>query len=239
MASELNIDAAKPVTVNDIANNIFIRTALMVRYLLFRSGPMASNGNFANVFLRADGGKERPDLMVTLLAWCTGEDLAPKPFSGFTLLAEHIRPDSRGWVRLKSPHVQSAPAIRFNFFVSEYDRRTLVEGIKIIRRMAKTASLRSYVAEEISPGPACNSESQFIEHCRASALSLLHASGTCRMGGGPNSVVDPQLRLRGIDGLRVIDASIMPTIVSGNTNAATIMIAEKGAHLLLSHGKRS
>jgi choline dehydrogenase len=227
----------KPVTVNDIANNFWIRTAVMARYLLFRSGPMASNGNFANVFVRADRSKDRPDLMVTLLGWCTAEDLTPRPFSGYTVLAEHIRPDSRGWVRLAKPEFAAPPAIQFNFFVSDYDRRTLVEGAKLIRKMARTSALAPYVAEEINPGPACNSEEDLVEHCRKSALSLLHAAGTCRMGVRADAVVDPQLRIHGIDRLRVIDASVMPTIVSGNTNAATIMIAEKGADFLLADAR--
>jgi len=228
----------KPVTVNDIANSLHVRMAVMVRYLLFRSGPMASNGNFANVFLRADGREGRPDLMVTLLAWCTDEELSPRRFSGFTILAEHIRPDSRGWVRLSSRDIAAAPAIQFNFFVSDYDRRTLIAGIRFIRRLAQTPAMAAYVEEEINPGPACQSEEQLVEYCRKSALSLLHAAGTCRMGVGADAVVDPELRVYGIDRLRVIDASIMPTIVSGNTNAATVMIAEKGAALLLADARR-
>lgn len=228
---------SKPVTVNDIANNFVIRMAAMTRYLLFRSGPMASNGNFANVFVRADGTKDRPDLMITLLAWCTAEDLTPRPFSGFNILAEHIRPDSRGWVRLAKPDFTAPPTIQFNFFASDYDRRTLVEGIKLCRKLASTSSLAPYVAEEINPGPACESEEQFVEHCRNSALSLLHAAGTCRMGVGADAVVDPQLRVIGVGNLRVMDASVMPTIVSGNTNAATIMIAEKGADLVLADAR--
>ena len=227
----------KPVTVNDIANNFWIRTAVMARYWLLRSGPMASNGNFANVFIRADGTKDRPDLMVTLLGWCTAEDLSPRPFSGYTVLAEHIRPDSRGWVRLAKPDFAAPPAIQFNFFASDYDRRTLVEGVKYIRKMARTSSLSAYVAEEINPGPKCSSEEDFVEHCRNSALSLLHAAGTCRMGVRADAVVDPQLRIHGLDRLRVIDASVMPTIVSGNTNAATIMIGEKGADFLLADAR--
>jgi choline dehydrogenase len=152
-------------------------------------------------------------------------------------LAEHIRPDSRGWVRLAKPEFTEPPAIQFNFFASDYDRRTLVEGVKLIRKMARTPSLTPYVAEEINPGPECNSEEDFVEHCRKSALSLLHAAGTCRMGVRADAVVDPHLRIHGLDRLRVIDASVMPTIVSGNTNAATIMIAEKGADFLLADAR--
>jgi choline dehydrogenase len=227
----------KAITVNDIANNFLLRMEVMARYLLFRSGPMASNGNFANTFVRSDEKQTRPDLMITLMAWCTGEDLSPRPFSGFTILAEHIRPDSRGSVRLRSPKPGDAPEIRFNFFVSDYDRRALINGLKMIRRLADAPALAAYVAEEINPGPSCKTDDQFVAHCRKFALSLLHAAGTCRMGNGDDAVVDPRLRVRGVQGVRVIDASVMPTIVSGNTNAATIMIAEKGVAMLLEDAK--
>ena len=100
-------------------------------------------------------------------------------------------------------------------------------------RLAATEPLKSYIAEEINPGPACVTDADFIAHCRSSGLSLLHAAGTCRMGRDAEAVVDPHLRVRGVDRLRVVDASIMPTIVSGNTNAATIMIGEKGADMIL------
>jgi len=229
----LEYRCSKPVTVNDLANNLFRSTAAMARYLLFRSGPMASNGNYANVFVRTDPGMGRVDMMITLMAWCTGEDLAPRPFSGFTILAEHIRPESRGTVRLKSPDPGQAPAILFNFFESEADRRAMVSALKTCRKLAATEPLKGYVAEEISPGPACASDDDFVTHCRQAGLSLLHAVGTCRMGVDDDAVVDPRLSVRGIGRLRVVDASIMPTIVSGNTNAATIMIGEKGADLIL------
>ncbi len=205
----------------------------MARYLLFRSGPMASNGNYANVFVKTDPDMDRVDMMITLMAWCTGEDLSPRPFSGFTVLAEHIRPDSRGSVTLKSPDPSKAPAILFNFFESDADHRAMVSALKTSRMLSQTEPLKGYVAEEITPGPACVTDEDMIAHCREAGLSLLHAAGTCRMGGDDDAVVDPRLRVRGIDALRVVDASIMPTIVSGNTNAATIMIGEKGADMIL------
>ncbi len=229
----LEFRCTKPVTVNDLANNLVLRTAAMARYLLFRSGPMASNGNYANVFVKTDPDMDRVDMMITLMAWCTGEDLSPRPFSGFTVLAEHIRPDSRGAVTLKSPDPSKAPAILFNFFESDADRRAMVSALKTSRMLSQTEPLKGYVAEEITPGPACVSDEDMIAHCRKAGLSLLHAAGTCRMGGDDEAVVDPRLRVRGIDALRVVDASIMPTIVSGNTNAATIMIGEKGADMIL------
>lgn len=229
----LEYRCSKPVTVNDLANSPIRRTAAMAQYMLFRSGPMASNGNYANVFVRTDPDMDRVDMMITLMAWCTGEDLSPRPFSGFTVLAEHIRPESRGSVLLKSPDPQDAPAILFNFFESEADHRAMVSSLKICRELADTEPLKDYVAAEISPGPECATDEDFVAHCRQSGLSLLHAVGTCRMGGDDAAVVDPRLRVRGVGGLRIIDASIMPTIVSGNTNAATIMIGEKGADMVL------
>ncbi len=134
---------------------------------------------------------------------------------------------------MKSPDPRQAPAILFNFFESEADRRAMVSALKTCRKLAATQPLKGYVAEEITPGPACASDDDFIAHCRQAGLSLLHAVGTCRMGVDDDAVVDPRLSVRGIGGLRVVDASIMPTIVSGNTNAATIMIGEKGADLIL------
>jgi choline dehydrogenase len=229
----LEYRCTRPITVNDLANNVLRRTVAMARYLLFKSGPMASNGNYANTFIRTDPNMDRVDMMITLMAWCTGEDLSPRPFSGFTILAEHIRPQSRGSVWLKSPDPRQAPAIRFNFFASKADQRTMIAALKASRRLAGTEPLKSYVEAEINPGPACASDADLIAHCRRSGLSLLHAVGTCKMGRDAEAVVDPRLRVRGINGLRVIDAAIMPTIVSGNTNAATIMIGEKGAAMVI------
>ncbi|MCB1487487.1 MAG: GMC family oxidoreductase N-terminal domain-containing protein [Bauldia sp.] len=229
----LEYRCTKPVTVNDLANNLFKRTAAMAQYLLFKTGPMASNGNYANVFVRTDPAMDRVDMMITLMAWCTGEDLSPRPFSGFTVLAEHIRPDSRGSVRLKSPDPRAAPAILFNFFESEADHKAMVAALKVCRELAEIEPLKSYVAAEISPGPDCRTDDDLMAHCRQNGLSLLHAAGSCRMGVDDGAVVDPRLRVRGVGSLRVVDASIMPTVVSGNTNAATIMIGEKGADLIL------
>jgi len=228
---------SKPVTVNDLANSLPRRTFAMARFLLSRTGPMASNGNYANTFLRTSPDVATPDMMITLMAWCTKEDLTPREFSGFTVLAEHLRPDSRGSVRIASADPSTPPAIRFNLLVSDADRRAAVAGLKAARAISRAEPLRSYVAEEFNPGPACASDDDLLTHCRSAGLSLLHGVGTCRMGRGSDAVVDPRLRVRGIGGLRVVDASIMPRIVSGNTNAATIMIAEKGADMILADAR--
>ena len=220
-------------TVNDLYNNKFKGGLQLLRYLLFRTGPFADNGNYSNTFIRSGPGIDRPDMMVTFMAWCTDEKLKPRRFSGFTILAEHMRPESRGHVRLRSPNPADQPSILFNFLVSEADQDAAVAGLKFGRKIAATAPMSACVESEISPGADVQDDAELLEYCRNSGLSLLHPVGTCKMGVDDTAVVDPRLRVRGIGRLRVIDASIMPRIVTGNTNAASIMIGEKGAALVL------
>ena len=227
------------MTVNDLYNNKFKGALQLLRWLLFRTGPFADNGNYSNTFIRSSPDIERPDMMVTFMAWCTDEQLRPNPFPGFTILAEHMRPNSRGHVRITSPKPEDAPEIQFNFFASESDRKAALAGLKFARKIAQTAPMSECVAEELSPGPDTRSDDALLEHCRQNGLSLLHPVGTCKMGVGPDAVVDPRLRVHGLQGLRVADASIMPRIVTGNTNAAAIMIGEKAAALILEDLKRS
>jgi choline dehydrogenase len=172
------------------------------------------------------------------MAWCTKEDLKPFPFSGFTILAEHMRPDSRGHVRVRSASPEVRPEIQFNFFASDADRRAAVAGLKFARKISQTAPMSECVESEIAPGPDVRTDEQMVAYCREAGLSLLHPVGTCSMGIGADAVVDPRLRVIGVENLRVIDASIMPRIVTGNTNAAAIMIGEKGAALVLEDGRR-
>lgn len=233
----LEFKSTKPETVNDLYNNIFRGGAAMMQYLLYKSGPMASNGNYSNTFITTSEEVGRPDMMITFMSWCTGEDLQPRPFSGFTILAEHIRPDSRGSVHIKSADPQVPPAISFNFLESEADKKAIIAGLRHARAISQTAPMSDYVAEEIKPGLQCESDDDLLEHCRRDGLSLLHCVGTCKMGVDEQAVVDPRLKVRGLEGLRVIDASIMPTIVSANTNAASIMIGEKGAQMIIDDWK--
>lgn len=219
-------------TVNDLYNNKLKGGLQLLRYLMFRTGPFADNGNYSNTFIRSGPEIDRPDMMVTFMAWCTDEHLKPLPFSGFTILAEHMRPQSRGFVRLTGPKPTDAPAIRFNFLADEADQRAAIAGLRFGRRIAATAPMADCVESELTPGPDIRSDADILDYCRASGLSLLHPVGSCRMGSGADAVVDPRLRVHGIEGLRVVDASIMPRIVTGNTNAATIMIGEKAAAMI-------
>jgi choline dehydrogenase len=174
-----------------------------------------------------------PDLQVfisTVSAESRGA--APHPWPGFTLVYYPMRPTSRGTVEVRSPDPFAAPAFKPNYLATAYDRRIMVEGAKFVRRLAATPSLAPYVLTEHQPGPAVQSDEALLEAVRNFGSSGYHPCGTCRIGQDATAVVDPRLRVRGVEGLRVIDASVMPTVVSGNTNAATVMIAEKGADLV-------
>jgi choline dehydrogenase len=149
------------------------------------------------------------------------------------LVAIPCRPESRGWLRIQSPDPTQAPAMQPNYLSTQADRDTIIAGLRVSRRIFATASMQRYCKEEIYPGPLAASDDDLLEHVRETAGTTFHQTSTCMMGPGPKSVVDIDLKVKGIDGLRVIDASIMPTVVSGNTNATVIMIAEKGADMIL------
>ena len=145
----------------------------------------------------------------------------------------HLRPDGRGTVRLASPDPLAPPAIEFDFLRTDYDMQALVTGVQLCRKIAAQPALRPFVAEELSPGAPLNSDKDIEEFVRQTGVSNHHPSSTCAMGTGPNTVVDARLRVHGIAGLRVADASIMPVVVGGNTNAPSIMIGEKAAAMVL------
>jgi len=228
---------AKPVTMNDLALSLPKRLAAAAQYAIGRTGPLASMGLFVGAMVRSDPRFEWPDLQINMFAWSTKERLrtgiVPHPFSAFSISPVHLRPDGRGTVRLKSPDPTAPPEIRFNFLKSEEDFRALTYGIRLSREIARQPALKDYVVEEVAPGPSVETDAQLRDDIRARAISNYHPVGTCRMGRGTDAVVDPQLRVHGITGLRVADASIMPSIVAGNTNAPAIMIGEKAADMIL------
>jgi choline dehydrogenase len=144
-----------------------------------------------------------------------------------------LRPESRGYVRIKSADPRQAPAIHPNYLATQKDRETIVAGVAAMRRIFQAPAMACHIAEEIEPGKQCDSDDGLLDFIRRRGSTTYHPVGTCRMGQDQNAVVDERLRVRGFAGLRVIDASIMPAVVSGNTNAATIMIGEKGADMIL------
>jgi choline dehydrogenase-like flavoprotein len=227
----------RPITLNDLENRPWRKVSAGVRYFLFRSGPMASNGIHAGLFTRSDPRFERPDIQINIFEWSTvrrdKERVVPHPFPGFTLSPVHLRPDGRGTVRLASADPLAPPAILFDYLRTDYDMQAVLFGIRLSRSIAAQPALQPYVAAELAPGPAVVSDTDLQDYVRQSGVSNQHPTSSCAMGHGPNTVVDPRLRVHGIDGLRVGDASIMPVAVGGNTNAPTIMIGEKCAAMIL------
>ncbi|HEX9837024.1 MAG TPA: GMC oxidoreductase, partial [Alphaproteobacteria bacterium] len=162
----------------------------------------------------------------------------PHPWPGFTLSVCQLRPESRGTVRIRSADPFQAPAMQPNYLAAALDRRCAIAGIRLARRLAQTDAMQPYVASEYRPGPEATSDEHLLEFARNYGATIFHPSGTCKMGSDAMAVVDERLRVRGIVGLRVVDCSIMPTLVSGNTHAPAVMIAEKAAELILRDASR-
>ncbi len=231
----------RPITMNELANSLPRKALALAQYALFRSGPLAANGVTAGAFARSDPRLERPDLQFNFTPWSyasrDARGAVAHPFPGFSLSAVHLRPDSRGTVRIKSPDPLAPPAIRFNFLETHSDLQALTAGMRLARKFTQQPALAPYVAEELIPGPAVSTDAEFEANIRLNANSNLHPVGTCRMGPEGDTVVDPRLRVHGIGRLRVVDAAIMPTVPAGNTNAPTIMIAEKAADMILADAR--
>lgn len=225
---------AKPITLNDIVNNPVRRILTGLRYAAFRTGPLTIAAGTAGAFFKTDPRLASPDIQVHFLPFSTdkmGEKL--HDYSAFSASVCQLRPESRGSLRIKSADPTVPPEIRINYLATEVDRTTNVEGLKILRRILHAPALRPYVIDEVDPGKTVASDAELLSYCRLRGSTIYHPTSTCRMGNDPLAVVDQRLRVRGIDGLRVIDGSVMPDLVSGNTNAAIIMIAEKASQMIL------
>ena len=232
---------AQKVTYNDLAMNRLQQWVAGAQYALTRTGWLASAGIYAGAFVKSDPRLEQPDLQINLFGWAAKERLRtgikPHPFSAFTLSPVHLRPEGRGTVRIKSPDPLAAPEIRFNFLASEYDFQALIFGTRLCRKIAAQPALKPFVVEEVTPGAQCQSDDDIRAEIRVRGVSNFHPVGTCRMGRAPDTVVDPRLRVHGLSGLRVADASIMPQVPGGNTNAPSIMIGEKCAAMVLADAR--
>ena len=158
-------------------------------------------------------------------------------FSGFSASVCQLRPESRGSLRIRSADPAAPPEIRINYLATETDRRANIDGLRILRKILAAPALKSYVVDEVYPGVKLVSDDDLLAFCRQTGSTVYHPTSSCRMGQDQLAVVDERLRVRGFAGLRVVDASIMPAVVSGNTNAATIMIGEKGADMILADAK--
>jgi choline dehydrogenase len=226
-------ECTKPITTNDDLASWWRSMKIGLQWVVDRSGPLAIGINQGGLFTRVLPESATPDVQfhfATLSADLAGAK--PHPFSGFTFSVCQLRPSSRGFVRIKSPDPLAAPAMQPRYLSTELDRRCAVASVRYARRLASTDAMRPYVKAEYRPGPQARTDEDLLAFCRAYGATIFHPSGTCRMGSDPMAVVDDRLRVRGVDGLRVVDCSIMPTLVSGNTNAPVVMIAEKASDLI-------
>jgi choline dehydrogenase len=224
---------AQRVTLNDILNHPVRRIMAGARYAAFRKGPLTIAAGTSGAFFKTNPRLATPDIQIHFLPFSTdkmGEKL--HSFSGFSASVCQLRPESRGSLRIRSADPAVPPEIRINYLATETDRTAFVEGIKILRKILAAPALKPYVVGEVEPGPKVLSDEEILNFCRQRGSTVYHPTSTCRMGNDPLAVVDQRLRVRGIEGLRVVDASIMPDLMSGNTNAPTIMIAEKGADMI-------
>src|SRR5579862_8834926 len=225
------------VTLNDLAASPMRKLVQGAQYVFTRSGQLANAGIYAGALVRSDPRLEQPDIQINMSGWSAFERLRtgikPHPFSAFTFSPVHLRPEGRGWVKIKSADPLAPPAIQFNFLASQYDFDALIFGTRLSRKIAAQPALRPFVGEEVIPGDSCQTDDQLMAEIRERGVSNLHPVGTCRMGREVDAVVDPRLRVHGIAGLRVADASIMPQVPGGNTNAPSIMIGEKCAAMIL------
>ncbi len=227
---------SRPVTNNDVVNSWYRRVGVRLRYALNRSGPMASGINQGVLFTSSRPEEtKRPDIEFHFGTTSSDQPGAkPHPWSGFTISTCQLRPESRGSVRLGSADPLAAPLIQPNYLSHPLDLETALRGVKMVRRVSQSPALADYVKEEFQPGASAQTDQELIEWVRArGATTIFHPAGTCKMGTDAMSVVDERLRVRGVAGLRVVDCSIMPIIVSGNTNAACIMIGDKAAKMIL------
>ena len=221
-------------TMNERANSLFGKAAMALEYALFRRGPLTMAPSQLGAFAKSGPDKETADLeyhVQPLSLDKFGEPL--HPFPAFTASVCNLRPTSRGHVRLKSADPAAAPAIQPNYLSTAEDKRIAAEAIRLTRRIVAAPALQRFRPEEFRPGPEFDSEAKLVEAAGRIGTTIFHPVGTCRMGTDPGAVVDARLRLNGLLGLRIADASVMPSITSGNTNAPTIMIAEKAAAMIL------
>ena len=224
----------EPLTLNDIVGSLPRSIIAGLRYGFFRDGMLSVGAAVAGGFLRSDPAVATPDLQVHIMLFSA--DAAGSPlhsFSGFSTPVILLRPESHGHVRIKSANPFVPPEIQPLYLSAFKDRDLIVTGLKALRRIMAAPAIRRYITEEREPGPGCTSDGDLLEFARRRGSTVYHSTSTCRMGSDPTAVVDARLRVHGFDGLRVVDASIMPALVSGNTNAAVIMIAEKGADMIL------
>jgi choline dehydrogenase len=220
-------------TLNEQAARLLARAWMGLEYVLFRRGPLTMAPSQLGAFAKSDESRATPNLEYHIQPLSLdrfGEPL--HSFPAFTASVCNLRPESRGTVRIKHPAPGTPPAIRPNYLATPGDRQVAADAIRLTRRICAAPALARFRPQELKPGAGLASDAELAEAAGAIGTTIFHPVGTCRMGADPAAVVDERLRLRGVEGLRVVDASVMPTITSGNTNAPVMMIAEKAAEMI-------
>jgi choline dehydrogenase len=231
-SAPLKFKCALPITVNDVMQSNIKKLKAGLQYYTFKNGPLAMGTSPAALFART-----RPELASADIKCSVSPFSAERPqdglhpWSGFTTIVYQLRPESRGRIELRSADPADPPAVYPNYLATQTDQQTIVDGLKLLRRIMATPQMQRLIASEFQPGAKIATDEELLAYARERGGTVYHPTSTCKMGVDAMAVVDPELRVHGIVGLRVADASIMPTLVSGNTNAATIMIGERAADL--------
>jgi choline dehydrogenase len=222
-----------PITINDIMRSPWHRMRVGLQYLATRKGLMAGTSSTAHAITRTRPELEAPDVMIRIYH-ISGKDRYSRsaaagidPFPGFSLGGFQLHPMSRGSIHIASTDPKAFPKIEPNYFTHELDRRTAVDMLRLIRRVAESPAMSKLIVRETRPGAEAQSDDELLDYARGTGQTAWHTVGTCRMGDAADSVVDTRLRVHGVRKLRVIDASVMPTIPSSNTNAPSIMLGER------------
>lgn len=222
------------VTLNQKANSLFGKMAMGIEYALFRSGPLSMAPSQLGLFAKSSEHIETPDLEYHIQPLSTDKLGDPlHPFPAITASVCNLRPESRGSVHIKSSDTKEHPAIITNYLSTQNDKDIAAKSIRLTRQIMKAAAVEQFEPEELLPGVQISSDEELAHEAGNIATTIFHPVGTCKMGADDMAVVDDRLRVHGLQGLRVVDASIMPTITSGNTNSPVIMIAEKASDMIL------
>lgn len=229
---------SKPITTNDDLRTLAGQARIGLKWLMKGTGPLGIGINQGGLFTRVLPGSQTPDIQFHF-ATLSAEQAGGKPhdWSGCTFSVCQLRPESRGSVNIQSTDPLQPPSMRPNYLAAETDRICAVESIKYARKLASTDALKPYIASEYKPGAGVASDEEILDFARGNGATIFHPTGTCKMGSDPMAVTDARLRVHGIGGLRIVDCSIMPTLVSGNTHAPAVMIAEKAADMILADTK--
>ena len=232
-SAAVKLKCLMPITVNDVMQSNVRKVTVGLQYMMFKNGPLAMATSPAALFARTRPELASPDIKCSISPFSAERPQdGLHPWSGFTMIAYQLRPESRGQIKLKSANPADPPAVYPNYLATDTDQRTIVAGLKLCRQLLANPHLQHFIASEFLPGPAVQSDEELLLYARQRGGTVYHPTSTCKMGQDPMAVVDAELRVHGLEGLRVADASIMPTVVSGNTNAAAIMIGEKLADML-------